>query len=152
VGHIPDGLYEFFENSLQVLFAPGRNLRELTELARILGHAHASGTSAEEVSREIREKLPSLQPLASLLSGRGYRFLMLILTVLSIAIPLWKGGGSTTEINYNQVINQVYMEQISAPPAVPSLPVREATPPRKVVRNEPCWCGSGKKYKQCHGH
>jgi preprotein translocase subunit SecA len=22
--------------------------------------------------------------------------------------------------------------------------------PRKVGRNEPCWCGSGKKYKKCH--
>jgi len=21
----------------------------------------------------------------------------------------------------------------------------------KVGRNEPCWCGSGKKYKRCHG-
>ena len=24
-------------------------------------------------------------------------------------------------------------------------------PPSKVGRNEPCPCGSGKKYKQCHG-
>ncbi len=27
------------------------------------------------------------------------------------------------------------------------------TPPeraRAMRRNEPCWCGSGKKYKQCH--
>ena len=22
---------------------------------------------------------------------------------------------------------------------------------RKLGRNEPCYCGSGKKYKQCHG-
>jgi hypothetical protein len=28
-------------------------------------------------------------------------------------------------------------------------PVRRATP--KVGRNEPCPCGSGKKYKRCHG-
>ena len=21
----------------------------------------------------------------------------------------------------------------------------------KIGRNEPCWCGSGKKYKNCHG-
>lgn len=24
------------------------------------------------------------------------------------------------------------------------------TPPAKVGRNDPCWCGSGKKYKKCH--
>jgi preprotein translocase subunit SecA len=28
-------------------------------------------------------------------------------------------------------------------------PVRNALP--KVGRNDPCPCGSGKKYKQCHG-
>jgi len=22
---------------------------------------------------------------------------------------------------------------------------------RKIGRNDPCWCGSGKKYKKCHG-
>jgi preprotein translocase subunit SecA len=21
----------------------------------------------------------------------------------------------------------------------------------KIGRNDPCWCGSGKKYKRCHG-
>ena len=21
---------------------------------------------------------------------------------------------------------------------------------KKLERNDPCWCGSGKKYKQCH--
>ncbi len=27
-----------------------------------------------------------------------------------------------------------------------------AMPPRKLpARNEPCWCGSGKKFKKCHG-
>jgi preprotein translocase subunit SecA len=35
------------------------------------------------------------------------------------------------------------------PAAEPALPfVREG---RKVGRNEPCPCGSGKKYKHCHG-
>jgi hypothetical protein len=30
----------------------------------------------------------------------------------------------------------------------PRLPVQRATP--KIGRNEPCWCGSGRKYKKCH--
>ena len=24
------------------------------------------------------------------------------------------------------------------------------TPDKKLGRNDPCWCGSGKKYKHCH--
>ncbi|MEM0980585.1 MAG: YchJ family protein [Cyanobacteria bacterium P01_H01_bin.58] len=27
----------------------------------------------------------------------------------------------------------------------------EHLPPVEPKRNEPCWCGSGKKFKQCHG-
>ena len=27
-----------------------------------------------------------------------------------------------------------------------------SAPARKIGRNDPCWCGSGKKYKNCHLH
>jgi preprotein translocase subunit SecA len=33
-------------------------------------------------------------------------------------------------------------------------PVEAPQPVRagpKIGRNDPCWCGSGKKYKRCHG-
>ena len=35
-----------------------------------------------------------------------------------------------------------------ASPAPPSGPIRKAA--AKIGRNDPCWCGSGKKYKKCH--
>ena len=38
--------------------------------------------------------------------------------------------------------------EADAPPAIPQTFTREQP---KVGRNEPCPCGSGKKYKQCHG-
>jgi preprotein translocase subunit SecA len=30
-------------------------------------------------------------------------------------------------------------------------PVGAGTPNAKIGRNDPCWCGSGRKYKRCHG-
>ncbi|HEU5399501.1 MAG TPA: SEC-C metal-binding domain-containing protein, partial [Gammaproteobacteria bacterium] len=43
----------------------------------------------------------------------------------------------------------------AAAPARPATPAQPAAPfvreDRKVGRNEPCPCGSGLKYKQCHG-
>ena len=43
----------------------------------------------------------------------------------------------------------------SSAPAPRTMPQRampqRAMPQRKVSRNEPCPCGSGKKYKHCHG-
>ncbi len=41
----------------------------------------------------------------------------------------------------------------SSPPSTPSplaAASRGKSPTRKVGRNNPCWCGSGKKYKNCH--
>jgi preprotein translocase subunit SecA len=37
-----------------------------------------------------------------------------------------------------------------APAAAPQRPATVKRERPKVGRNEPCWCGSGKKYKQCH--
>jgi preprotein translocase subunit SecA len=37
---------------------------------------------------------------------------------------------------------------VAAPPAPQQRQVSERD---KVGRNDPCWCGSGKKYKKCHG-
>ncbi len=37
---------------------------------------------------------------------------------------------------------------VKRPPAVPAL--RPPGAAAKPNRNDPCWCGSGKKYKQCH--
>jgi hypothetical protein len=28
--------------------------------------------------------------------------------------------------------------------------LRQSQTPQKLGRNDPCWCGSGKKYKRCH--
>ena len=32
----------------------------------------------------------------------------------------------------------------------PFVPPADLVPQRKMQRNEPCWCGSGKKWKRCH--
>jgi preprotein translocase subunit SecA len=39
-------------------------------------------------------------------------------------------------------------------PAEPILPVveqRRVADVEQIGRNDPCWCGSGKKFKRCHG-
>lgn len=46
--------------------------------------------------------------------------------------------------------------QLDVPPAAPmeALPLAPATPvtrtQKKIGRNAPCWCGSGRTYKHCH--
>ena len=49
------------------------------------------------------------------------------------------------------VLSHVEIRQPEAEEATPAAPAPRAMPQRKVSRNEPCPCGSGKKYKHCHG-
>ena len=44
---------------------------------------------------------------------------------------------------------QMMPQETSAPPLSQHVPFTRSSP--KVGRNDPCPCGSGKKYKQCHG-
>jgi preprotein translocase subunit SecA len=67
-----------------------------------------------------------------------------------------------TNIDYD-IAHRIYFASIERAPQpvqprnlVTNQPVEgSATPKRraekKIGRNDPCWCGSGKKYKQCHG-
>ncbi len=38
-----------------------------------------------------------------------------------------------------------------AGPPAPPVPEPAGLAREKIGRNDPCWCGSGRKYKRCHG-
>lgn len=60
MGHIPDGTYEFIDNSIRLLSGPERSRQELTMLADILRTARERGATLQELRAEVREKAPEL--------------------------------------------------------------------------------------------
>jgi preprotein translocase subunit SecA len=40
---------------------------------------------------------------------------------------------------------------LEQPPPLAQVEQRRVDPSQQVGRNDPCWCGSGKKFKKCHG-
>jgi preprotein translocase subunit SecA len=36
-------------------------------------------------------------------------------------------------------------------PIMPVVEQRRVDESEQIGRNDPCWCGSGKKFKKCHG-
>lgn len=57
----------------------------------------------------------------------------------------------------NEISNQIFGEPHLWDDLYPPNPPAEGTPPgalppprERPGRNEPCWCGSGRKYKHCH--
>jgi preprotein translocase subunit SecA len=43
---------------------------------------------------------------------------------------------------------EAYEEEVEPMPHVEQRRVDET---EQIGRNDPCWCGSGKKFKKCHG-
>jgi hypothetical protein len=138
MGHVPDGVFNFIGNTIEILSAPERTISELAQLAKILREAKAKAETREQVVARVEKEIPSLSKLVNLLPENK--------SVLA-AIQLFTQSPSTqntTTVNVTQVIQQV----VSEPAAVKTVP---AEPKQKVGRNEPCPCGSGIKYKRCCG-
>ncbi|MEI9961623.1 MAG: SEC-C metal-binding domain-containing protein [Limisphaerales bacterium] len=58
------------------------------------------------------------------------------------------GGGTTTGSSQGKASDVVSEAAAAAEAQAKAKPIRTGP---KVGRNDPCPCGSGKKYKQCHG-
>lgn len=152
-GHIPDGVYSFIGNTIQLLSGPASTVSELQKLAAILSEARERKTSPEEVGKRIEEEAPGLSGLKDLLPktrSEFYSFVTIGLTVVGLILGQLKHD-QPVNITVNQVVNVVCQEQTfpNDHRAVDkNKPVIKKT---KVGRNDPCPCGSGKKYKKCCG-
>jgi preprotein translocase subunit SecA len=87
----------------------------------------------------------------------------------------WRGGGSTTStgrLNYSgghsaqgrdaiaaaadgaipaEMAEAADMAADEVAGSIPIVETRRLDEHEKLGRNDPCWCGSGKKFKKCHG-
>ena len=147
MGHVPDGVFNFVDNTIEILSAPERSISELMTLAKILKEARATGRSKEEVSQVVEKELPALSSLMKLLpenKNELYGFLGVVLAAVALYTQSGEKPPSQTVVNITQIV-QVVTSEASASSAL-SVPVV-----RKQGRNEPCSCGSGKKYKVCCG-
>jgi SEC-C motif len=162
-GHVPDGVFNFVDQTIEIVSAPGRTVDELSRFADIIRRARESGASSEEVAREIRESTPNIAGIADLLPKNRqdwYTFLSLLVTIVAFAMQLTKQSENPPRnIIVNQVIEQVCKDW-SKQPTVTKQPPKKAEKMakrplaksgHKTGRNETCPCGSGKKYKKCHG-
>jgi SEC-C motif-containing protein len=153
-GHIPDGAYNFIGNAIELLSGPARSKSDLERLAAILRSAQQRGASAADIRKEVTSQIPELQSIADLLPRTRrelYPFIMVLLTILAILLSqLHRGQPPKVEIH--QVINQIttVVEQPRKTAVQPHAPSSKGSKPAKVGSNDPCPCGSGKKYKKCH--
>ena len=146
MGHVPDGVFNFIGNTIEILSAPERTISELTRLAQILREAKANSETKEQVATRIEKEIPALSKLAKLLPENRaelYGFLALVLTAAQF---FTSPSQPPITINVGQVIQMSIVET-----PISSVPERPLAGAKKPGRNDPCTCGSGAKYKKCCG-
>ena len=148
MGHVPDGVFNFINSTIEILSAPQRTIIELTRLSQIFREAKAKKQSTEQVATQIKQELPGLSSLADLLPktrGELYGFLAVVLAVVQLLTPSPQPSQNIT-INVSQVVEQTLLNTATSkavPRAIPNA--------KKIARNDPCPCGSKKRYKKCCG-
>lgn len=147
MGHIPDGVYNFIENTIEILSAPGKTIEELKVFTSIIKEAHEKKLSHEIVADKIRKEAPSFSKFLEIFpktKEEWYSFIGLALMVASMVY-----SQKTTEINItNNITVDKVMEQVYLNPEKKLVKIEAE---EKVGRNDKCPCGSEKKYKKCHG-
>lgn len=137
------------------------NLRKLVSVLAAASHedwrvlqialANSQGRTADEVATEVERRIPGLHLVADWIRDRDNRvelatWLQVILAVLAILLTLQssqQGGTSQQGVTPSQIEQIVH----ALAPDLSAQPHSE----KRLGRNEPCHCGSGKKYKRCHG-
>jgi len=128
-GHVPDGVFNFIGDTVEILSAPDRTVRELRELASLIQAATERRAAPEEVAEQIRAELPGFRRLADLLPtdrGELYGFLALVLATAQL---MSSPSGTTNNITVNQVVEQACPSSV-APSSAPS-----RAPGKKQGRN-----------------
>jgi SEC-C motif len=163
-GHIPDGIYNTAAEGIRVFATSPRSAQSLALLRILLEEARNRKASGAQVADAIDQRAPEFKSLASFLRKFGRSDVIALITLLVLLISWYQSNkdsaaqldaikaqtqatqAQTTELEriYNAIISQVQVPE--------KQPVDPATgAPTKLGRNDTCWCGSGKKFKRCHG-
>ena len=153
MGHVPDGLFNFIGNTIQVLAAPERTFEQLTKLSAIVREAREKNLPSNVVVERIRREVPAFASLGDLLpKSRAdlYGFLGVLLAAAALVMQFSQGTQESSSVNINieQIIVETYDESRSNQFVELG---RGRSHEGKPGRNATCPCGSGKKFKMCHG-
>jgi hypothetical protein len=158
MGHIPDGIYNFIGQTIDLLSGPRRSVAQLQKLSDVLQNAQRQQASSEEIRATLKKELPELSSLSSALPENRnelYQFITIIISIISLMLTLWKDSKEPPKIEINEIINAITKQPQSHSTRRPQTKINGSSPKekakkRKIGRNELCYCGSGKKYKYCH--
>ncbi len=144
---------EKFENSIKEKFNEFRNKRIKT-IEEPANHRLEKRILLQTIDFLWRSHLQYLEHLRQVVGLRGYASKDPLDEFKREAFKLFESLLNKIKIDFFTFLNN--LEIVSKEEKEEDLPTKEKGniskfPDRKMKRNEPCFCESGKKYKHCHG-
>jgi hypothetical protein len=150
MGHIPDGIFNIIGSTIKLLTGPQRTIADLNRLASLLNNFQQRDIGLDELADEISCELPDLSIFGNILKNNKndiYQFIIIILMIIQIIISNY-----SRQKDYSSIIARDKLVWESIDKSYSKKQNVNIGPKRvKIGRNEPCYCGSGIKYKKCHG-
>lgn len=109
MGHIPDGVFNFLGDTIEILSAPKTTIEELSSLSKILKEAYEQKLSSEQVAKRIEQDVPNLSKLNRFFKEQSgwINFLQLLMTAATLIYAIKSSNANNTTIDNNITINQV---------------------------------------------
>lgn len=153
-GHIPDGKFNVMNKLIEIIDAPESTIKELKQFAEIIKKIrNDQDVSVDSILSEIESETPIFSGIKEYFPQNREEkredlkfFIGILITIISLVIQLKTSSNTTNNINIDTIINNVY-ELNENEIDFDIIDFQSG----KIERNKPCPCGSGKKYKKCHG-
>lgn len=120
---IPNGLFNFVNNTIEVVQGPDQTLEDLQKFDAILRDLQDRGASADEVQETIRTQAPQFASLMDLMPRNRaelYAFLALLLTAIQALQSATSGVDidiQDVDLNIDSLIKSTIEQQ--GPPSIP---------------------------------
>jgi hypothetical protein len=156
IGRIPDGIYSTTTDTIRVVATTAKSAQSLSTLLRILQQAHDQHATADELAKALDDE-GNLKPIAEVVRRLPRKLDIKYWIGIAIAVVALLEGQATDQkvsqigSEVDRIYAQVLAQHPSASPTPSPQPQSSSRPVKSVGRNQPCPCGSGKKYKRCHG-
>jgi len=151
LGAVGPEMFHQFERNLMLTTLDGHWREHLAALDHLRQGIHLRGYAQKNPKQEYKRE--AFELFSDMLDRIKYDVVKVVLTVQVRSEQDVKAVEDTAPVSNVRYQHADYDEALAAKPDDPP----PAQPPpfqrsgQKVGRNDPCPCGSGKKYKQCHG-
>ncbi len=150
VGDIIDGVYSAATNTAKLIISSASKPHQLKAIETIFIAAKKNKLSTDQINERVKKEAPELQTISDWIPKTRmelYTFIGIVLALItyisSTTFSISDSSKNASEKVVKELVDKAVQDQVKV-----QKPTQNPKK-KKIGRNEPCPCGSGKKHKKC---